>query len=380
MSSSENSLKQPIKLLITARDPATAVSFQKLIPELKNDCRFSIYIVAQSPAYEILKEVDSDVEPFLPEKSFELKQKKIAELMRNFHPQAVLCGISGPDLGVDEATLKVAQDRSIPSYALQNFWGDMNQLSGATPDHAFVLDDEAIILTQNRYPGVRCTPIGSIKHADFSQYNALEIRKAKRERLLNQGEILIGFYGQPILEIEGYFETIEAMTRQLKLWQKPFKLLYRPHPKESEELFVKTKTLFQQAFADNLSIDNEKEIVNSLCACDLVVSAFSTCGFDNLYLNEISAEPFNCSIYLWFEPNLIQWWRDYSGLSQMPLVEEGLLLSPESENEILSIFDKGLKSSTQKELWHRAKQHLPDASLSIGTLINTLVEDLNEFV
>ncbi|MDG6777617.1 hypothetical protein QCB44_02745 [Thiomicrorhabdus sp. zzn3] len=372
-----SSCRKRIKLLITARDPATAVSFQILIPQLIKHHGFEIKVLAQAPASDMLMAVYPQLDEFFPQSSLELKQQKVKAVIDAFKPDAVLCGISGPDIGVDEATLKVAQDQGIESYALQSFWGDINQLSGAVPKHAFVLDDEAVRLTEQRYPQIRSIAIGSIKHADFKGYDVLKLRDQKRTGLLKKDEILVSFYGQPILEVEGYFTTLEAMVRQLTKWSRPFKLMYRPHPKESQELFDKTWQLFSDAFSERLLLDQSADIVESLCMSDLVVSVFSTCGFDNLYLNEMSAQPFNSSVYLWFDPNMIEWWQRYSGLTEMPLISEGLLLSADTEDEILTVFDEGLNPDVQKRLWIKAKQHLPDPSLAVKTIIDTLLDDLD---
>ncbi len=371
-----NTASRPIKLFVTARDPATAVSFQILLPKLAQNSNFELCVLAQEPAATILAEVDYAISTFSALDSFEQIQHKVKKIINEFQPDAVLTGISGPDAGIDEAALKIAEFQGIQSYALQSFWGDINQLSGAVPNHAFVLDDEAQRLTNLRYKEVRCIPIGSIKHADFDRYDVLALREKSRQNV-DDDEVIIGFYGQPILEIKGYFETLEAMVRQLKTWPRRFKLIYRPHPKESQILFDKTRQLFENAFADAVEIDEQADIVNSLVKADLVVSVFSTCGFDNLYLNEISSTAFNASVYLWFDSCMIQWWKDYSGLENMPLISEGLLLSVDKESEMLDIFEQGLKLEVQHQLWLQAKAHLPDASLAVQTVIETLLEDFN---
>ena len=371
-----NTASRPIKLFVTARDPATAVSFQILLPKLAQNSNFELCVLAQEPAATILAEVDYSISTFGALDSFEQIQHKVKKIINEFQPDAVLTGISGPDAGIDEAALKIAEFQGIQSYALQSFWGDINQLSGAVPNHAFVLDDEAQRLTNLRYKEVRCIPIGSIKHADFDRYDVLALREKSRQNV-DDDEVIIGFYGQPILEIKGYFETLEAMVRQLKTWSRRFKLIYRPHPKESQVLFDKTRQLFENAFADAVEIDEQADIVNSLVKADLVVSVFSTCGFDNLYLNEISSTAFNASVYLWFDSCMIQWWKDYSGLENMPLISEGLLLSVDKESEMLDIFEQGLKPEVQHQLWLQAKAHLPDASLAVQTVIETLLEDFN---
>lgn len=383
----EESASLPIKLLITARDPATAVSWQILVPYLLEHTHFQIKLLLQEPAIEILQQsllanggvniADIDLEKFAPQANLEAKMHKVKGVFHDFQPDAVLTGISGPDIGVDEATLKVAEEHNIPSYALQSFWGDINQATGALPNTAFVLDDEAKHITAQRYPTIQSVPIGSIKHVDFKNYDSLAIRKSKRPSLVDfaNNEVLVSFYGQPILDIKGYFATIEALVRQLKNWHRPFKIMYRPHPKESGELKSKTWDLFEKAFADKVFWDETESLIESLCVSDLVVSAFSTCGFDSLYLNEMASKAFNSSVYLWFDTDLINWWQDYSGLEEMPLKSEDLLLMVDKEETMLEVFEQGLKTEVQQRLRQNAKLHLPDPSNAVDKMIVTIQQD-----
>lgn len=371
-----------MKLLITARDPATAVSFERLIPELLISEEFQIRVLCQEPAFQILQPlVDSKDIWNVPKDEFTevLEDDFLRHQFDDFQPDAVLTGISGPDTGIDEAVLHYAMVLGIHSYALQSFWGDMNQASGALPKTAFVMDDEAVRITQERYPAIENVAIGSIKHIDYRLYDPLAARAKKRPGLVDSDtdQVILGFYGQPILEITGYFETIEALTRQLSQWKRSFKLMYRPHPKETEELKYKTSQLFSDAFGSRFVEDPFGDIKDSLVVCDLVLSAFSTCCFDNLYLNEIAPQPFNASVYLWFEPELIRWWQEYSHLKEMPLISEELLLSVDKEEEMLSILEQGLLKETQKALWEKAKAHLPSPESSIRIMMEKIVSDFN---
>jgi len=358
-----------MNLLITARDPATAVSLEKLLAKLLQQTGFHCRLLCQQPAYDILSCYRTKLEMV---EVYDLNEDFLSQQFIGFQPDAVLTGISGPDTGVDEATLQLAKASQIPSFALQNFWGDINQSSQAIPNTAFVLDDEAVKITEKLYPAIHCIPIGSIKHIDYHQYNSLVKRKEIRAKLGFQNQIIIGFYGQPILEVAGYFKTLEVFARQLKTWHKPFQLIYRPHPKESAELKQKTMQLFQNAFKEQVCFDKAVLIQDSLVACDLVVSAFSTCGFDNLYLNEMAEKAFNSSVYLWFEPELIQWWQDYSHLKQMPLISEDLLLAVDKEDSLLEILEQGLLKEVQQRLRKNAQQHLPDPSSAIEIIIREL--------
>lgn len=378
-----------MKLLITARDPATAVSFERLIPTLMSDDRFTIRVLCQPPGCQIfaplVEQYASDlilIEMPADEFTQVIEDDFLTAQFEDFQPDAVLTGISGPDTGVDEAVLHYASEHGIDSYALQSFWGDMNQASGATPNTAFVLDDEAVSITKRRYPEVESIAIGSIKHIDYQYYDPIAARTALRPSLVDFADkqdfaepVVLGFYGQPILEIPGYFETIEALTRQLSKWERSFKLMYRPHPKETDELRQKTLSLFENAFGDRVFLDGFADIKDSLVVCDLVLSAFSTCGFDNLYLNEMSAEAFNSSVYLWFESDLIAWWQDYSHLQEMPLISEDLLLSVDKEEKMLEVFEQGLTKAVQQRLWQQAKVHLPSAAESINILVNKIWSD-----
>ncbi|WP_068585821.1 hypothetical protein [Thiomicrospira sp. WB1] len=370
-----------MNLIVTARDPATAVSFDKLLPVLAKHPQFQLRVLCQHPAYDILAITQSSasfdlIEVNNDEFRVTLEDDFIREQFSDFQPDAVLTGISGPDTGIDEAVLHYARQRSIQSYALQSFWGDINQKARAIPDTAFVLDEEAARVTEQRYPQIRSVPIGSIKHMDYCHYAPLPERQQKRPGLVKTEEVLVGFYGQPIPDIPGYLETIQGLARQLRHWDRAFKVMVRPHPKESSVLRVQTLAMLRAELGtERVVTDPFDDIKDSLVVCDLVTSAFSTCGFDNLYLNEIAPQAFSTSVYLWFQPELIQWWRAYSQLERMPLIEEGLLLAVEKEEQMLKVFEEGLKPSTQAELRRRATRKLPRPQDAIDCIIDTCLRD-----
>lgn len=364
-----------IKLLITARDPATALSFQILIPQLAADSDFDIQVLAQSPASELLS-AHYSIRVFDAESSIDTQINKFSEFCDVFQPDAVLTGISGPDTGVDEAALIWAERHGVTSYALQSYWGDINQSVKALPNAAFVLDQQAVELTHKRYPTIRCVPIGSIKHAEFEGFDALASRHALRPGLVGDGQVLLGFYGQPLEDNPGYIKTLERLAEQLQVWSKPFKVMYRPHPKEPEALRRKTFDLLQQAVGERVFYDPDLELKQSLSVCDLVVSAFSTCGFDALYLNEMAARAFSSSVYLWFEPELIEWWQRYNQTKNNPLLDTGLVLCADKHTEILTVFERGLDGAIQNAIRDKAHQYLPRPEIGVKTIVETLKTDL----
>lgn len=369
-----------IKLLITARDPATAVSFEKLIQDLLASNDFTLRVLCQEPAFEILTPVvPENCLQFIPKDEFKqvLEDDFLRHQFDTFQPDAVLTGISGPDTGIDEAVLHYAFTHGIQSYALQSFWGDMNQASGARPHTAFVLDDEAIELTNKRYPDIHCIPIGSIKHAKFDGFDALACRGSFRPRFVSETQILLGFYGQPLEDQEGYLRTLEKMAEELKKWHRDFKVMYRPHPKEPDHLKCFTFSLLEKAVGkERVFFDPGLELKHSLSVCDLVVSAFSTCGFDALYLNEMAPKAFNASVYLWFDPELIHWWQTYNQIQRNPLLTRELVLHVDKEIELLDVFEFGLDKAVQSEIRDRAHRYLPQPQTGISRIIEALKTDI----
>lgn len=370
-----------MNLIITSRDPATASSFIQLLPYLNQDVFFNVLVLCQSPSCQLLK-------PYLEEgrvetiqfdsNSFENIRDKglLHSIFLRFKPDAVLTGVSGPGAGIDEAVLYWAGERTIRTYALQSFWGQFNLDTGLIPDTAFVLDDEAVKLTSEKFPEVESVPVGSLKHVDFSDFPSLEKREKNRKTYaLSEDELLIGFYGQPMIDVTGYLETVECLVNQLVKWGRGFKLLYRPHPKESRLQRKKLAELMLNAFSNCLFIDEKEDVRESLVACDLVISAFSTCGLDNLYLNEMAEVPFNVSIYLLFDKNLMHWWQVTTGLEEIPLVTEELLLAVDNEDDMIDVFENALRIETRQQLVENAKKHLPFPGHSVRKIMEKLKAD-----
>lgn len=364
-----------IRLLVTCRDPASASVVSVLIPQLVEIPDFDVFVLAQAPASQMLAPHIPMTE-FSKETALDDQQKAMAAFCDDFKPDAILTGISGPDTGVDEAALIWAELHGVPSYALQNYWGDINQAIIALPKVAFVLDQQASKLTHKRYPGIRCIPTGSIKHAEFEGYDSLADRHALRPGLVMSDQTLVGFYGQPLEDQVGYIHTLEAMADELKVWDKNFRVMYRPHPKESVYLIDLTFDLLQQAIGDRVFFDPGFALKQSLSVCDLVVSAFSTCGFDGLYLNAMAPKVFNASVYLWFDPDLVNWWEEYNQTQENPLLEAGLVLGAHQKAEILDVFERGLDETVQSDIRHHAQRCLPKPEKGVKTILETLVTDL----
>lgn len=371
-------------LIVTARDPASAHAISPLIPSLNQT--YQLLAILQEPALSILSEelagVGNQAIAFPVIQDFEIGVAEATRWLQAPHDfveemsessiYAVLTGISGPGFGVDEMMLQAANASDIPTFSVQSAWGTINRETGVMPKTALVLDDAGVEMNRLHYPKMQSVAVGSLQHAKYAELSPSGIRDLHRARFVGGDEILIGFYGQPIGELTGYQQTVEAFCKELSHWNKPFKLLYRPHPKEAANLAQNpTWNLLKQYFPEAI-LDPFQAVTTSLCCVDLVVSAFSTCCFDGLYLNELEDKPFNTSIFLWFNKDLIRWATKCSDTQDLHLVKENLVLAVDKSNGLLEVFERALNEQQRLELWQNARERLPSAKQAVSLVLKAL--------
>jgi hypothetical protein len=363
---------------MTARDPASAYALLNLLQKEKLKNKFSLIVVAQSPAHEILKNFKDKMEreqhKFLVFEEPEMALDQCREILDKYPVDLVLTGISGPDFGVDEAVLSIAQERNIPRYALQSYWGDLNESLQGRPGTIFVIDEEAADQTNKRCQ-CRTVITGSLKHQEYCQLDILKLRRNYRLNVgLDKNELLIGFYGQPLDFMHGYCETITDAAKELSEFNEKYKLLYRPHPKETAQLREWTIKVFEKSGVE-IILDTNEEVEIGLCACDVVLSAFSTCGYDAQQLNRVSTIPLNVTVYLFFNRELKNWFREYTKFENIPLVNSGLAFQVNSVDGINNVINKALRSEIKHEIWENIHNTLPNPKYASEKIINTIYED-----
>ena len=156
---------------------------------------------AQNPAYKIfisdprlrneyIVQVEDADPTLLPEMVF--------SAVKNFQPDGVLCGVSGPGNGVDECLLKTAHDVGLRRFAFQDYWGYINPVTTHYHDVIFVVDKHAKELTNVRtFASVEI--VGNPKYDCYKDLNisALQARFIEEYGLSRQ-DVNIGFIGQPL--------------------------------------------------------------------------------------------------------------------------------------------------------------------------------------
>lgn len=361
---------RPLKLLLSARDPAAAHAIGNLAKRACIDSRFSIRVIASTPASELLEGLPCEclALPLDVSMNPECLDSAVSQMLEQFHPDAIIAGASGPDAGVDEVLVKRAA--GIRSYVVQDFWGDVNLTLDAPPDCYFVVDRLAAELTQQRV-GSETYIVGSVKHASYGALNVSRLRAKGRAALgAGEDEPVIGYFGMPLGDMKGYWRTLEALAESIQ--GLPFTLIYRPHPKEDEH--VRGRTCDILSSFGKFSEDQGDCVEETLAACDLILSCYSSCGIDSELLGRNLVQDDRLSVFLLYDTEILEHYRRYTRLDDLP---------PSLQKRSLTIKDRSDLRDTLKTLlavesrldFLVSESRLPPASESVNQVLDKVFQD-----
>lgn len=365
-----------IRLLITARDVAAALHLIQIAKRCENDHRFELVIAAQQPAARLFVEAGFTVR-LVPPMMAKLANDAHAEQLKCFARQllveiaadAVLVGLSTPfDAGLDEAILAVA---CVPTILFQDFWGEQNLILGTPANLVLAVDAEAATLNLKRF-GIHSKIVGSARHAAYIQMDIAQIRHQVRRRLqVKPGETVIGFFGQALHSLPGYARTLDRFIEALKSLRKPFKLIVRPHPREDEYQRKKTKALFINSGIEP-TFDIEGSVENSLMACDIVCSLFSTCTYDAAYLNRFSPEPIAVPISMLFDAEIETYCRQHVNFSSFPYHVYEVVIPVFRSDALTETILQSMEPQRRRKIWANSHQHLPNPAQAPQNALNEI--------
>lgn len=368
-----SSTRSPWRLLVSARDPGAAVGIAEIVEAARGDGRFELHVVAGEPGAGHLEDrgiavrrVGGAGDPA----SLVRLRSEANELLGRIEPNALLVGLSGPDVGIDEVLLEVSG--ALPTYALQDYWGDVNDGLGVPARTYLVMDEEAARLTKAR-ADVRTAVVGSVKHASFAEIDVPSTRRYGRRRLgVSDKDVVAAFYGQPLWDDPGYAATLSAV-RGLRF--DGLRLMYRPHPKEDRrEVEEQLHSLWGPP--GSWGMDLSPDVATSLCAADLALSAYSTCLVDLLFLIRAATEPFAVPIFLLFDDALMARYRAHARLDGVPPAEQDLALLVLDVDQLPTMVARALETGTRAEVWRRARSATPDPSRAAIRVLDQIAEDL----
>jgi len=350
------------RVLISARDPSTAGAVKILVEEFLNNGQVELILATQFPATQSLSKIFKSIKHIsVPDLSDDDELINYArKLLDEIQPDIVITGISGPGYGIDEVLLATCARDDASPYAVQSYWGDINEAFGARAQVYLVIDDFAAKLTSQK-TGKPTEVIGSMTYRDYNQFDTEQIRADFREEFIGNFDLLIGLIGQPIEASNSYDITLKAFADALGEQHLDIGIVYRPHPKETFEQRERTRDIFSKQGVTLYEGENF-ELETLLCGMDLVVSAFSTCGYDLQQLLLVSEKPLAVPVYLMFEEKLTRWFKEFTGLENIPMSDRGLAIVIESKSELAGIFDLESVRSKKLECWKSVREFFPESS------------------
>jgi hypothetical protein len=344
-----------LRLLITARDAAAALHLIQVARAAAESADITLDVAAQNPAATYFKSAGIthryiDLAPVREPAgaAADAMRAAAAGVLAEVRPHVVLSGLTTPgDGGIDEA---VVGSFAGPTVTLQDFWGEVNAFFGKAADLHLALDDEGVRLTRARH-GLAAVAIGSPRHSAYADLDITAIRKDLRSRL--RGPV-IGFFGQALHAIEGYRRTVRAWAEAILRQPGGASAVYRPHPRETAAEADWTTGLLAGIGIECTVLD-ACPVEHALLACDVVCSAFSNCTYDVAYLNRFSAAPVATPLALFFDPEVVAYFRRMVRLDEFPYLKAGLVLPVREGEQLADLIAEAAGAEAKSRYWHAAQ-------------------------
>lgn len=306
-------MADPVKLLISARDPGAATHLGQFAKHVKKDPRYKLTLYASPPASHFFDQLKLDYQLTPPGGDI---QTIAYDIIRNEKPNIILTGLSDPDIGIDEALQRAANN--VPCYTYQDFWGCINPKQMYANSHFLTLDPVATTLSL-KLGAASATTIGSLNHDKLKYRECLLARQTFRQKhKIQSKDVVAGLALQPLWHLASYRKSIAFFLQNLNA----DRLLVRFHPKQAGIKKTQILSFINRHYKYPHQIDNST-ILNFTVGCDLITSAFSNTNFDLVMANRLSMKGFATSYMLWYNKELINWFEQYNHIRQHPLHQLG---------------------------------------------------------
>jgi hypothetical protein len=339
------------KILLSARDPGAAHQISIIGKMLASDKRYNIFAITSDATLEIFKNNGLPVKCVnilsTAKRSgteVDILMQEATSIINDFSPDAILVGLSGPDSGIDEALVKCAG--SCPTYAFQDYWGDVNYGFGSLPGTYLVIDEEAKRLTLKKV-NARVFVVGRPYKFDFVD------NENDGTSAINSENNVLMFAGQPLWHLDGYGRTLIKFATAISESQTFNSFIYRPHPKEADYEYNKILELCRNLNID-VSIDKNGLLDRAILASGAIVSCYSSCGYDVCYANINSNKPLAGVVYLMFDDQIISYYEKHTHLTELPHSQSGVFMTVENSLEIAKTIEIASETQWREKAWSNA--------------------------
>ena len=367
--------------MLSARDPGAGYQLAEIAHCASEVSYLDTFIFSQMPAFAIFDQAGLDAKLIQSGSDLcannQVRDAILREATRVIArtvPDAILVGLSGPDCGIDEAIVASAGD--IPTYAFQDYWGDVNLGFGRVADTFFVIDDVAAAYTRERLgESQRIVICGSPKHA--TQRRISRAHGVLSSLASTDDNPSFVFLGQPLWGIEGYARTLSKSARYLYKYWPEARFRYRPHPKEDLSARERALSILAEV-GYSAEIDQDPILENTFLTADLACTCYSSCALDLAYLNKASATPLCGMLMMLFEQDVRRHYVAYSGLRDIPLSLMGLTKTVWNELDLSEAIELALGYTQRKKVWLETQKRLSDPLAAASKVLETIVGDLRD--
>jgi hypothetical protein len=100
------------------------------------------------------------------------------------------------------------------------------------------------------------------------------------------------------------------------------------------------------------------KVEDALLACDVTGSAFSNCTYDVAYLNYYSPEPLITPVSLFYEQDVVEYFRRIVRLEEWPYLKSELVLPVFERSKLADVLVQASQRATKEKFWRAARGRL----------------------
>lgn len=326
------------KILITCKDPASANDLLLILKNKLFKKEFDINIIAENPAFNILKlnKINYPVFKFRFDVSEIRNKKNFTKFILKFKPKKILTGISNNGYGVDEVATFIGNKFKIKTYAIQSYWGDINNKLKSLPSTIFVADKLSKKITKKKNSKANIKITGSLRVENLININVADLKnKFRKKNKINNNQKIVIFFGQPLMKFNWYFESVKSTIDKFQqINSEKFIFFYKLHPKENRNHFLRQIIKkYKNNFKINI-LNQNYPYIECICGSDILISCFSTVNYEAQILIAKEKKLFTLPVYINPAP-LNRWFKREFGLDEIPYSDKYLSLKITNDYNVI---------------------------------------------
>lgn len=259
------------KLILVSKDVGSSVQNNLLISDLQ-DLNFEIDIYSQNPGIDYY----SSKNVFSVPENIDLNSF-FKEIMQQPSICGVLVGFSSKENGIDEIASQVARAFLIPTFAIQDFWGNRGVFTiEQIPQNIFIANKFAKSISTEFFLDSNLIVTGLPKYDEFISRELVETNKPT-----NIKKRVVVFM-QP-LDFELYYRSYHSILESLQKLSKDITIISKFHPATSKFHIEEFKTKYSK-----IDFCFNKKNIELFEELDLLITVDSTCAIDFYEFSQVT--------------------------------------------------------------------------------------------